>query len=561
MKNVKKQIKGITLIALVITIVVLLILAGVSIATLTGENGILKQANSAKSKNTEAGLKEQIKLAVLSAKIKDTYDGSINLSTLEEELNNIREVSGIEKQGANEKLPWTVTASGYKFQITESGEVENVDGITLSKTQLKIMAGESETITASLTEGIRGTITWTSSNAGVVSVNGGNITATGTSGTATIKASVTSDGINYEATCEVTIISKVTAISVANLEVGKGDSKTLVVTTTPSSNVEELTYASDNENVATVDNTGKVTGVAEGTATITVAGKISTSVKGTCTVTVTKAVGAPIGDYVTNYGVTYTDMYTGYGFTAENGWRILDGGTKNADGTYSNVKLVSTGVPAKLYYDRTTNAGRDTNGWWGTDVQVEALYGKTYSDAGYDYNNGGYPNRYAAAGLLKNFELIPFVKGTSANANQGCYTKVNTTETGNINGSIFKTAKASEVHNLTLEELNTARNLATNNTSTSTATTDGDTGLFYLRNLANENSEYLYTSSKSPYYWLASPNAGGTSNVWCVNYSGSIGNLYNYARGVRPVVSLNSRIQKIADGKWQIIEQNTRSPM
>ena len=139
MKNLKKQIKGITLIALVITIVVLLILAGVSIATLTGENGILKQANSAKSKNTEAGLKEQIKLAVLSAKIKDTYDGSINLSTLEEELNNIREVSGIEKQGANEKLPWTVTASGYKFQITESGEVENVDGITLSKTQLKIM--------------------------------------------------------------------------------------------------------------------------------------------------------------------------------------------------------------------------------------------------------------------------------------------------------------------------------------------------------------------------------------------------------------------------------------
>ena len=34
--------KGITLIALVITIIVLLILAGVSIATLTGENGILK---------------------------------------------------------------------------------------------------------------------------------------------------------------------------------------------------------------------------------------------------------------------------------------------------------------------------------------------------------------------------------------------------------------------------------------------------------------------------------------------------------------------------------------
>ena len=41
--------KGITLIALVITIIVLLILAGVSIAMLTGQNGILTQANSSKS--------------------------------------------------------------------------------------------------------------------------------------------------------------------------------------------------------------------------------------------------------------------------------------------------------------------------------------------------------------------------------------------------------------------------------------------------------------------------------------------------------------------------------
>ena len=43
-----KNNKGITLIALVITIIVLLILAGVSIAMLTGNNGILTQANEAK---------------------------------------------------------------------------------------------------------------------------------------------------------------------------------------------------------------------------------------------------------------------------------------------------------------------------------------------------------------------------------------------------------------------------------------------------------------------------------------------------------------------------------
>ena len=60
--------KGITLIALVITIIVLLILAGVSIAMLTGQNGILTQANSAKSKTTAAEAVEKINLALNAVK-------------------------------------------------------------------------------------------------------------------------------------------------------------------------------------------------------------------------------------------------------------------------------------------------------------------------------------------------------------------------------------------------------------------------------------------------------------------------------------------------------------
>ena len=51
--------KGITLIALVITIIVLLILAGVSIAMLTGENGIITQAQKAKE-NTEQSAKNEV---------------------------------------------------------------------------------------------------------------------------------------------------------------------------------------------------------------------------------------------------------------------------------------------------------------------------------------------------------------------------------------------------------------------------------------------------------------------------------------------------------------------
>ena len=67
MKNTKElnqEQKGITLIALVITVIVLLILAGVSIAMLTGNNGILAQANQAKKNNIEATAKEKVQLEV-----------------------------------------------------------------------------------------------------------------------------------------------------------------------------------------------------------------------------------------------------------------------------------------------------------------------------------------------------------------------------------------------------------------------------------------------------------------------------------------------------------------
>jgi hypothetical protein len=64
MKKIKGKNKGITLIALIVTIVVLLILAGVSIAMLTGENGIIAQANNAKESNRGGEVKETVDLAV-----------------------------------------------------------------------------------------------------------------------------------------------------------------------------------------------------------------------------------------------------------------------------------------------------------------------------------------------------------------------------------------------------------------------------------------------------------------------------------------------------------------
>ena len=61
-KRLEGKNKGITLIALVITIIVLLILAGISIAMLTGENGILTKADEAKRETRRQEIIESAKL-------------------------------------------------------------------------------------------------------------------------------------------------------------------------------------------------------------------------------------------------------------------------------------------------------------------------------------------------------------------------------------------------------------------------------------------------------------------------------------------------------------------
>ena len=58
--NIKRATNGITLIALIVTIIVFLILAGVSIATLTGDSGIITRANEAKVATELTGIKEEV---------------------------------------------------------------------------------------------------------------------------------------------------------------------------------------------------------------------------------------------------------------------------------------------------------------------------------------------------------------------------------------------------------------------------------------------------------------------------------------------------------------------
>ena len=118
----KKQ-KGITLIALVVTIIVLLILAGVSIAMLTGNNGILTQGKRAKEEQAHAAVKEGIMLLYNEYKTKQ----EVNASKVQEET----KVASTElvKIAENEGAEGTTENLGTFKDFIQSKNIISADGI------------------------------------------------------------------------------------------------------------------------------------------------------------------------------------------------------------------------------------------------------------------------------------------------------------------------------------------------------------------------------------------------------------------------------------------------
>lgn len=82
MKKFRKDY-GITLIALVITVIILLILAGIAIASLTGENGLITRAQEARTKTDKAQEREGVEIAVASSRMEDVNTLEIKKESLE----------------------------------------------------------------------------------------------------------------------------------------------------------------------------------------------------------------------------------------------------------------------------------------------------------------------------------------------------------------------------------------------------------------------------------------------------------------------------------------------
>ena len=166
-----------------------------------------------------------------------------------------------------------------------------VTGVTLDKTSLSLAEGESATLKATVApdNATNKTVTWTSGNTAVATVDAsGKVTAV-KAGSATITAKAG----DKTASCTVTVTAQVIAVTSVTLDktslsLTEGDSATLTATVNPSDATDKtISWSSSNPAVAAVDNSGNVTAVKEGSATITAkAGDKSA----TCPVTVAKKV-------------------------------------------------------------------------------------------------------------------------------------------------------------------------------------------------------------------------------------------------------------------------------
>ena len=218
-ENYKNKSAGITLIALVVTIIVLLILAGISIQMLTGDNGILTKAGQAKKLTDEAQITENIALAYNSALIgKYTSSNEDFANKMQEELEKTYG-TGNAKVTNNGDGTFTVTVNGKNYDIDTDGNITKQGAsIVVGETTFVLKDSNGQTITTPKIQGdgtveihftaslAEGTISSVTANGLTPSlINGEWVTEVTANGTYSFNIAGTVDGENKTTSKTITV--------------------------------------------------------------------------------------------------------------------------------------------------------------------------------------------------------------------------------------------------------------------------------------------------------------------------------------------------------------------
>jgi uncharacterized protein YjdB len=281
---------------------------------------------------------------------------------------------------ANEELSaigsfsWTQNSSCSTTSV-------GVTGVTVTPTTATLSVGATQQLTPTVApaNATNKTVSYSSGNTGVATVNGAGLVSAIASGTATITVT-TQDG-SKTATAVISINTSNVAVTSVSLSpssatLAVGGTQQLTPTVLPSNATNKaVSYASNNTGVATVNASGLVTAVSNGTAIITV-----TTVSGNKTSTATITVSTATGNYFTIKN-KWTNNYlydaganVGYGATVANNnykWEKVA-----IDATYFVLKNVGTGDV--MHIENLTGAVQCTaagSDWWSAQWSNENVDG------------------------------------------------------------------------------------------------------------------------------------------------------------------------------------------
>ena len=406
-----KEVRGITIISLVVTIVVLLILAGISINAVIGDNGIIKKAQNSAELTKESEAKEIINRTVMEFYLTNDYE------TLEDFLND-KVLSGkIDKVEKNTDGTLKVWKDNYSVTVENKTNSSNNNDNNVNKT-IKISAipyegiydgNEHEAITNVKAEPTDAILAYSTDGTNYST----KIPTIINAGTFSIKIRASKE--NYE-TKIITVIAKIEkaegnlTLSETNCTINYPNSTTFTV----SGNTGTLSVSSSNTSVATVsisESTVTVKSVAAGTATKTVKSAASTNYnEKTATYSVTVQNPTFTGDSGVGYYADTDGDGTPDGIIFED---FKKGGSGTwGTGLYRSY-TISTVSSTKSYYISQINY----KGPFGTkDVLTATGSGNArfYVMALSDYNNSAQYTFEKAKGITSGEWSVPTVNEWAA---------------------------------------------------------------------------------------------------------------------------------------------------
>ena len=572
------QNNAITLIALIITIIVLLILAGVTLNMVMGENGIFGKANNAKNKTEVAQYEEELRMCVLELQTDAAANGTtFNMETIKnkfvEKVKELENTTEIEFPTEESKTRLDGTYKGYEFYIDDKYVAhigDKATGITLT-TSINPSGWTQGPVTATITIKSNNGINEVEPDEG--SKNGNNeyiITKENITENTSFEYTVTDGQENTQTkTAVINTIDKNPpadfTISAENTAEGL---KITGETTDAESGIDKYEYyakKSSDENYTKYDS-NPITGLANGTYDIKVIAydkaenqkaaelksfEVKKEIKRT-NISAQDIKNNPEGYY--GQTVDYTSA------NGQNDWKIF-----HSDGT--NIYLI-TGNYVKV--TGSNNSTIDTNKLnAGTNMQI-VEGGQNYR---VKWNSSNLPsfNADVSSDIISKFKINTSIFNINSKKNNTSYPNAQCVLsllnpsywTGYIDNSKGnnQTAIGGPTVELWMDSWNArypeqkvycdsanenGYYVGTSSKPTSTS--------FSLNKNENKGGELYFANNFSAltdgnntvdYYWLASPSANSRYRLLCVNYSGRVsyyvgcGDRYG---GLRPVVCLQSNI-------------------